>query len=106
MKRYANTLHMIPNCALNFLLQEKEHMTTYQKMSAQQLKVHIGVNSKVDWNVRVNDFCTRKLQICNYPKYYVNSVEKNLVVFSFSFPPNFLKLLSMITPFCNNFKYI
>lgn len=35
MKRYANTLHMIPNCALNFLLQEKEHMTTYQKMSAQ-----------------------------------------------------------------------
>lgn len=34
MKRYANALHMISNGALNFLLQEKEHMTTYQKVSA------------------------------------------------------------------------
>lgn len=31
MKCYANTLYMIPNCALNFLLQEKEHMDCISK---------------------------------------------------------------------------
>lgn len=31
-------------------------MIAHQKMSAQWLKSQIGVNFKVDWNVRVNDF--------------------------------------------------
>lgn len=37
-------------------------MIEHQKMSTQWLKFQIGVNFKVDWNVRVNDFVPEILE--------------------------------------------
>ena len=47
IKYYGNTVYMIPNCALNFLLQRKKHMIAHQKMSAQWLKFRLELISRL-----------------------------------------------------------
>lgn len=100
VKYYDNTLHMISNCALNFLPQEKKHMIAHQKKSAQWLKFQIRVNFKVDWNVRVNDFVPKNLKFIIILK-TVNSIGKSYLS-SACFSQNFPELLPTIISFCNN----
>lgn len=101
IKCYGNTVSMIPNCALNFLLQrKKKHMIAHQKMPAQWLKFQIGVNFKVDWNVRVNDFVPENLEftiiLTDYKQCWKEPICLQLVFFQNCLPP------PTIISFCNN----
>lgn len=54
-------------------------------MLAHWLKFQIGVNFKVAWNVRVNDFVPQNLEFVIILK-TINSVGKCLFVFNLFFP--------------------